>query len=165
MFARLMGLRFYMVNSSLRSKYYMILWWDTNLECMSVYYQNLQIKKRSIWNMMLLKWFQQWKTCQNIQQLTKCTPGCHPNVITNHSSYGTLGSRTSCPDVLLSWRARPGAALEREPVRSRTDCAATLTRNRLRLVGHALRRPDLPLAVFLHPSRGPPYAAHIKHNS
>ena len=27
----------------------------------------------------------------------------------------------------------------------------TLTRNRLRLVGHALRRPDLPLAVFLHP--------------
>ena len=27
----------------------------------------------------------------------------------------------------------------------------TLTRNRLRLVGHALRRPDLPLAMFLHP--------------
>ena len=27
----------------------------------------------------------------------------------------------------------------------------TLTRDRLRLVGHALRRPDLPLAMFLHP--------------
>ena len=27
----------------------------------------------------------------------------------------------------------------------------TLTNNRLLLVGHSLRRPDLPLAVFLHP--------------
>ena len=27
----------------------------------------------------------------------------------------------------------------------------TLTRNRLHLVGHALRRPEKPLAVFLHP--------------
>ena len=32
-----------------------------------------------------------------------------------------------------------------------TPATVTLTRSRLRLVCHALRRPDLPLAVFINP--------------
>ena len=31
----------------------------------------------------------------------------------------------------------------------------TLTRNRLRLVGHAMRRPELPLSIALHPQNQP----------